>query len=461
MRRGAGWTYVVRISHGLFVGTFGFIATAAGGDDSERGKLKPTYTKDVAPILQAKCLNCHRRHQVGPFALETYEQAKKRAKDIAAVTDDRTMPPWKPTRGVGPKLKHDQSLTPAEVATIASWAEAGAPRGDPKDLPPLPTFTEGWKLGPPDLVLEPAEDFPVAASGPDAYRCFVLPTNLARDTFLEAIDYQAGHKAAVHHVISYVDTTGQARELDKAEPGPGYTSSVGGGQVGADELGFWTAGSEPHRLPAGVGIRLPRQSDVILQVHYHPNGKAGTDRTRIGLYFAKKPVKQALHWNNASSYNFRLPAGDSNVEVKASWYVPVPLEALAVAPHMHHLGRDIRIAVSYPDGTTKDLIHIADWDPSWQSAYYFQKPVPLPAGSTVRVLAHFDNSDHPRNPNHPPKLVKQGSNSDDEMCVGYIAVVKKGQDLTVPGATDDLFETFLRQRQRQLQKMPVRTSRIR
>ena len=136
----------------------------------------------MASILQSKCQNCHRRHQVGPFALETYEQARKRSRDIAAVTEERSMPPWKPTAGVGPKLKHDQSLTHAEIAILAAWAEAGAPRGDPKDLPPPPKFAEGWKLGPPDLILEPSEGFPVAASGPDVYRCFVLPTNLARDS---------------------------------------------------------------------------------------------------------------------------------------------------------------------------------------------------------------------------------------------------------------------------------------
>ncbi|MDB5351849.1 MAG: putative rane protein [Planctomycetota bacterium] len=459
MRHGAEYGWVGGLGCGLAFGMFGLIASAVAGDPPRPAKVVPTFTKDVAPIIQAKCLNCHRRHQVGPFVLETYEQARRRAKDIALVAQERSMPPWKPTPGVGPKLKHDQSLSAAQVATLAAWAEAGAPRGDPKDLPPPRNFAEGWKLGPPDLVLEPAEDFPIPASGPDTYRCFVLPTNLTSDTYLEAIDYQAGHASVVHHVISYIDTTGVARQLDEAEPGPGYTSSLGGGNVGADELGFWTAGSEPHRLPDGVGIRLPRQSDIILQVHYHPNGKPGADRTRMGLYFAKKPVKQALHWNNASSYDFRLPAGNSNVEVKASWYIPVALEAIAVAPHMHQLGHDMRMTVVYPDGKSRDLIHIADWDASWQNAYYFQVPVPLPAGSTVKVVAHFDNSAHARNPNKPPKLVKYGTNADDEMCVGYIAVVKKGQDLSVPYATDDLFDIFKRQRIRQGQRQASKSQR--
>jgi hypothetical protein len=431
---------------------------AKSGGIAKATKSAPSFTKDVAPILQAKCQNCHRRHQVGPFALETYEQARKRAHDIVAVTEERSMPPWKPTPGVGPKLKHDQSLTPAELAVLAAWAEAGAPRGDPKDMPPPPRFAEGWKLGPPDLILEPSEAFPIAARGPDVYRCFVLPTNLARDAFLEAIDYVPGEPGAVHHLIAYVDTTGRARQLDEADKGPGYGTTAGA-MIEADELSFWTAGSQAHRLPPGIGIRVPAQADIVLQVHYHPGGKAGSDRTRVGLYFSRKPVKQALHWNNASNYNFRLPAGADNVEVKASWFVPVDLDALAVCPHMHDLGRDMHMSVKLPNGTTRSLIEIVDWDPSWQGAYYFQNPMTLPAGSVVNVVAHFDNSAHPRNPSSPPKLVKVGPNADDEMCVGYIAVVKKGQDLTLPGSRDDLFSIFLRQRERQMRKQMTRSSR--
>jgi len=205
--------------------------TAPGAGTAQGKKAPPTYSKDVASILQTKCQNCHRRHQVGPFALETYEQARKRSRDISAVTGERSMPPWKPTAGVGPKLKHDQSLTRGEIAILTAWAEAGAPRGDPKDLPPPPLFAEGWKLGPPDLILVPSEGFPVAASGPDVYRCFVLPTNLARDSYLEAVDYAPGEPGAVHHLIAYIDATGRGRQLDAEAPGPGYTSPSGRGAM--------------------------------------------------------------------------------------------------------------------------------------------------------------------------------------------------------------------------------------
>jgi Copper type II ascorbate-dependent monooxygenase, C-terminal domain len=421
-------------------------------------KNTPTYTKDVAAILQSKCQTCHRRHQVGPFGLETYEQARKRSRDIAFVTEERSMPPWKPTRGVGPKLKHDQSLTAQEIETLAAWAEAGAPLGDPKDLPPPRAFAEGWKLGPPDLILEPAEGFAVPASGADVYRCFVLPTNLAQDTFVEAVDYAPTARGAVHHLIAYIDTTGRGRQLDADSPGPGYAAPAGVG-FEADELSFWTAGLEPHRLPDGIGIRVPTQADILVQVHYHPSGKAAEDRTRVGLYLSRKPVKQALHWNNASSYDFRIPPGKTNVEVKASWMIPVDVEALAVSPHMHLLGHDMHMSVRLPNGKVQNLIYIANWDPSWQSAYHFQTPISLPAGSVVNVVAHFDNSAHSRNPNQPPKAVKFGPNFDDEMCVGYIALVKKGQDLTAQGARDDLFEIFSKQRDRLIRQKTAKKRR--
>jgi hypothetical protein len=420
-------------------------AAATAGAKPERSAPAPTFTKDVAPILQKKCQACHRRGQVGPFALETYEQARKRAGDIAAVAEDRVMPPWKPAPGVGPKLKHDRSLGAGEVAVLKAWAEAGAPRGDDRHMPPPASFPDGWALGAPDLVLEPAEEFTVPASGPDIYRCFVIPTHLVRDAYISAIDYRPGNSRVVHHVMAFIDTEGAGRERDAAEPGPGYTSFSGAGVPIQGDLGGWAAGNTPHHLPEGISRSLPARSDVIVQVHYHPTGKPEKDRTRLGVYFSRTPVKRTLHWNHASAYDLKLPPGKSDVEVKASWYVPVDVHAYGVTPHMHALGRDFRMTVTFPNGRSKDLIYIPDWDPSWQSTYYFETPLSLPRGSTVKVVAHFDNSAHARNPNKPPKLVKWGPASTDEMCVGYIGVVKAGQDLTRAGEKDDLFDIFVKQ----------------
>ena len=429
----------------------GLAALATGAAPASKGPglaskgSGPTFTKDVAPILQRRCQSCHRHDHVGPFVLETYEQARKRAKDIASVAEDRSMPPWKPTAGVGPKLKHDPSLTREEVATLKAWAAAGAPKGNDADLPPPVRTPDGWTLGTPDLVLEAAEEFSVPAAGPDIYRCFVIPTGLTRDVYVSAVEYRPGNRRVVHHMQSYIDTAGGGRTRDADDPGPGYTSYSGAGVDIVGDLGGWTPGNLPTRLPSGIGRLLPMQSDVILQVHYHPSGKPEKDRPKIALYFSREPVKQTLHWANASSYDFKLPPGNPNVEVKATWFVPVNVDALAVTPHMHQLGQDFRMTVTYPNGRTLDLVHIDDWDPSWQNTYFFEKPVSLPKGSTVKVVAHFNNASHPRNPHRPPKLVRWGHDATDEMCVGYIGVVKKGQDLTRPGEKDDLFEIFARQ----------------
>ena len=415
--------------------------------DPPRRGAPPTYARDVAPVLRKNCQECHRKGQVGPFELVTYEQARKRADDLATVVEDRSMPPWKPTPGVGPKLKHDRSLSAADVATLTAWAAAGAPEGDVADLPPAAVFADDWALGTPDLVVEPAADFAIPAQGPDIYRCFVVPTNLPKDMYLSAIEYRPGNRRVVHHMLAFVDASGEGRKRDLADPGLGYQCFSGPGVEVHGDLGGWAPGNEPSQLPDGVGRSLPKGADVIIQLHYHPVGKAETDRSRIGLHFARKPIRQVLHWGiaappqgpKAERPTLDLPAGNPNIAVKGRWRVPVDLTAHAVTPHMHLLGRDMTLTVAYPDGRVQDLLQIGDWDFAWQNTYYFEHPLELPKGSVVSLVAHFDNSaGNPRNPHSPPQPVSWGEATTDEMCIGFIAVTKKGQDLTKPGAIDDL-----------------------
>ncbi|MDR3632658.1 MAG: redoxin domain-containing protein [Isosphaeraceae bacterium] len=411
-----------------------------------REVLKPTYTRDVSVVLQKNCQECHRPGQVGPFPLETYEQARKRATDIADVADDRRMPPWKAAPQAAPRFKHDRSMSDADIAVLSVWAENGAPEGDPADLPAPVKFADDWKLGTPDLVLEMPQDFPVHASGDDIYRCFVIPTNLPEDMYVEAVEYRPGNRRVVHHILAYTDVSGAARKRDEADAGPGYSCFSGPGVQVQGDLGGWAPGNEASRLPEGVGRVLPRKADVIVQVHYHPDGKPETDRTRVGLHFAKKPVKQIMHAAAAVNAEFELPPGQSNIEVKAEWTAPVDLEAIGVTPHMHLLGRDIAMSVKYPDGRTEDLVKIPDWDFRWQNTYYFEKPVDLPKGTVLRVVSHFDNSErNPLNPTHPPKPVHWGEATTDEMCIGFISITQKGQDLTRPGAKDELREVLKNQ----------------
>ncbi|MDG3003376.1 redoxin domain-containing protein [Paludisphaera mucosa] len=416
----------------------------------------PTYSKDVAAILQNSCRECHRKGQLGPFALDTYEQARKRAGDLANVVEDRSMPPWKAAPGVGPKFQHDRSLSTADVETISAWAEAGAPEGDPKDLPAPRAFPEEWAMeGGPDLVLDIGGDFPIAASGDDVYRCFVLRTDLPEDVYVSGVEYKPGNARVVHHILGYVDVSGEARKRDEAEEGPGYTSFSGPGVEIIGDLGGWAPGAAPSILAEGVGRALPKKADVIVQIHYHPCGKPETDRSRLGLKFARKPVKQTLHWNGAFNYGLDLPPGESNIEVRAKWTVPVDAEARAVAPHMHLLGKDMHMFVTFPDGRTRDLIRIDGWDFNWQSQYYFDEPIDLPRGSVVQAVAHYDNSaSNPHNPNaKDPQRVTWGEATTDEMCIGFIAVTKKGQDLTRPGEKDDLHDIFTKQREEAIAKI--------
>jgi len=399
----------------------------------------PTYSGEVAAVLQKNCLECHRRGQVGPFPLESYAQASKRSGDIAAVTGDRRMPPWKAAPQETPRFKHNRSLSVGDIATLAAWAEGGAPEGDPSRVPPPPAFADEWALGTPDLVIELPADFDVPASGKDVYRCFVIPTHLGEDRYVSAIEYQPGNRRVVHHLLGYVDTTGQARKRDDADPGLGYACFSGPGIEIHGDLGGWAPGNEPSRLPEGVGRLLPGNADVVVQVHYHPSGKPETDRSRIGLHFSKTPIKQTMQWSLAGKFDLKIPPGDSNYQAKAQWRIPVDVEALAVTPHMHMIGRDMHMWVTFPDGRDQDLITISDWDFGWQNTYYFEQPLTLPEGTVLKLVAHFDNSENnPRNPNKPPKLVKFGEATTDEMCIGFIALTKKGQDLTRPGEKDDL-----------------------
>jgi hypothetical protein len=215
---------------------------------AEAANAPTTYCKEVAPVLQKHCLECHRKGEVAPFGLESYEQAKKRVSDIASVVGDRIMPPWKPAPHFGVKLRGEKSLTHAEIDTILKWVEAGAPEGNLADLPPPPKFPEGWPLGTPDLVLDTGADFAVPPSGEDVYRCFVMPTNLPDDVFVSGIAYRPGNRRVVHHILSYVDTTGAGRKKDAQDAEPGYPCFAGPGVDSVGDMGGWAPSARRRRL---------------------------------------------------------------------------------------------------------------------------------------------------------------------------------------------------------------------
>jgi hypothetical protein len=283
-------------------------------------------------------------------------------------------------------------------------------------------------LGQPDLILKMPEKWTVPASGADDYRCFVLPTGLKEDKQVAAVEFRAGNTRVVHHILSYVDTQGRGRAKDATEPGAGYTSFGGPGFTPEGEMGGWAPGNLPRFLPDGVARTLPANSDLILQMHYHPSGKPEEDITQVGLYFAKKPAtKEYISIPIVAPLG--IPAGEANFVTKQTWPVPLSMELLAVTPHMHLLGKKIGMQLTLPDGKKQPLIQIDDWDFNWQDSYYYKTPVKIPAGARISLSATYDNSaQNPRNPNNPPKKVSWGEATTDEMCVGFIHFVAQNEN---------------------------------
>lgn len=394
----------------------------------------PTFSKEVVRIFQQHCQTCHHEGDIAPFSLTTYAEAKPHAALIKLMTQTRQMPPWKPSEGCG-DFKDERRLTVDQIATITKWVDAGAPEGNRADLPTPLDFGSGWRLGQPDLVLSNAEGFTPPA-GTDTYRCFTIPTNLTSDAYVRAVDTHPGNRTVVHHVLSFIDTTGDSVRLDEAEPGPGYTCFGGPGFDLPGTLGGWAPGSPPLELPDGVGFELAAGSRLVMQVHYHPHdgdSHASTpgaehiepDRTEVGIYFAEEKPAKLMRIVPLINTTFTIPPHDANYRVDAAFPIPIPfpLKLWLIAPHMHLLGKKMTVSMTPAGGTAQCLIDIPDWDFNWQGAYRYEHPIDIPAGARVSLTAYYDNSaNNPRNPNNPPKPVSWGEATTDEMCIAFLGV---------------------------------------
>jgi hypothetical protein len=379
----------------------------------------PTFNRDIAPILNQECVRCHRPGEVAPFSLLTYADAQKRAGLIARVTRTRYMPPWKPEPGYG-DFRDGHRLSDAQVQMLDEWAAASAPEGDGAP-PPAPVFASGWRLGPPDRILQPAESFHVRAEGPDLYQCFVIPLGLSEDAWVTGVEFHPGNKKVVHHALFFLDTTGKARELDAKDPGPGYRQFGGVGFSPSGTLGGWAPGANPRQMPDGVGYFVAKGADLVLQVHYHPDGKVEEDQSQIGITFAKVPPKKRFQALALLQPKIDIPAGEKDFVARQTFELPIALEAVGITPHMHWLGRSMKVWANLPDGRFENLIYISDWDFNWQGQYLYRQPLLLPKGTKISLEAHYDNSAaNPRNPSDPPRAVSWGEQTRDEMCVAFI-----------------------------------------
>jgi hypothetical protein len=388
----------------------------------------PTYARDVAPILNKNCVSCHRSGEIGPMPFQTFEQARRYATNIASVVQRAYMPPWKPVAGHG-EFQSERRLTPSEIQTLDAWAKAGTPAGDMTFAPTPPTFTEGWALGKPDLILKMPEAYRVPVSGPDLYRCFVLPTGLTEDKQVVAVEYRPGNKSVVHHIIGYIDTQGQGRKRDAADPGQGYTQFGGPGFMPSGELAGWVPGYTAQPLPDGIARLLPSGSDLVMQVHYHPTGKPELDQGQVGIYFAKKPAKKLLRVLPLIQTKLDIPPGEKSFPVTQNLTVPFDARAVFIVPHMHLLGKTIRVDAAMPDGSQKPMLKIDDWDFNWQDMYTYQTAVALPKGTKLTLTATYDNSkENPRQPRPEPARVTWGEETTDEMCIAFIGFVADNEN---------------------------------
>ncbi len=384
----------------------------------------PTFSNEVVRIFQQHCQSCHHDGDIAPFSLVEYADAKSRAPLIKFMTETRQMPPWKPTQGCG-EFRDERRLTDEQIATIKKWVAAGAPEGNRAQLPTPIDFSSGWTKGQPDLVLKPAVAYQPPA-GTDTYRCFTIPTNLTQNMYVAAVDTHPGDRETVHHVLTFIDTTGESVKLDEADPGPGYTCFGGPGFALTGTLGGWAPGTRPLEMPENVAFELPATSRVVMQVHYHPHhGDPEPDQTELGLYFAKSAPAKIMQVLPIINQTFTIPPNDPNFQVDAVWPIltPVRLKVWFVAPHMHLLGRKMTVEMKAPGKDAQCLVNIDDWNFNWQGTYAYKEPIDVPIGTRMSLKAFYDNSSaNPLNPNDPPKAVSWGEATTDEMCIAFLGV---------------------------------------
>lgn len=400
-----------------------------------------TFNKDVAPILFANCVSCHRPGQVAPFSLLTYAEVRRHSHEIAELAGNRQMPPWKAEDGFG-EFVGVRRLSDRQIQTIRQWVNDGKPQGNPADLPPAPTFKSGWTLGEPDLVVKMPQAYTVRADGSDDYRVFVIPLNLTEDKYVTAVDFRAGNPKIVHHSLFFLDSSGRARELEaRSKDGkPGYFGSGGPGFRPSGGLGGWAPGVVPRFLPDGVGRPVRAGSDLVIQTHFHPSGKVEREQSVIGLYFAKTPPQKVLVSIPRGSHDIDIQPGDKHYVVNTTFKLPAPVELEGIIPHAHLLCRQIKVTATLPDGTVQPLIWIRDWDWNWQEQYQYVKPLHFPRGTEVRQEFIYDNSsDNDHNPNTPPRRVRYGEQTGDEMSLVFYQLLIDRRTLEMARPLREIF----------------------
>lgn len=386
-----------------------------------------TFNREIAPIIWRRCAPCHRPGEIGPFSLLTYDDVRRHAAQIAAVTARRIMPPWKPAAGKG-EFEGERRLTDRELELLQRWIADGAAEGTNADRSQAPSvWAGGWQLGTPDLIVRMPEEYAVQADGADVFRTFVIPIPVGAPRYVRALEFHPGNARVVHHANLGVDRTRSSRQLDARDPEPGYAGSMErDARYPEGQLLGWTPGQAPHPVPAGTQWRLEPDSDLVVQLHLQPTGKPERVAVSVGFYFTDTPPSRTPAGLRLGSETIDIPAGAADYAIADRYTLPVDVEVVAVQPHAHNLARRMEASAELPDGTKRWLIAIDDWDFRWQDVYRYAAPFVLPRGTRLSMRYTYDNSAaNPRNPHRPPSRVVWGQNTTDEMGDLWIQVIPR------------------------------------
>ncbi len=382
-----------------------------------------SWSENIAPIVYSNCSGCHNSNGIAPFELMSYYDAVQNGSDIKDNVQSGAMPPWPPDTAYN-RLAHERILTAQQIADIAYWVDNGMPRGDSTLEPPAPVFNNIAEITNPDLILS-APVYNVNTTS-DLYRCFVVPSTLLTDKYMTAIEAIPGNRNIVHHILIYSDTSSTPLTLDANDPGPGYTNFGGTGSNASKLIGVWVPGQSAYYSPNGMGIKLPANTNIIMQIHYPGGIVSAVDSTKLYLKLTSnfqreisiEPPLNHLQLDNGPLIIF----ANTTKTFYAHYQVPADLSLLGVGPHMHLIGKSIKSFGITPTNDTIPFVDIPEWDFHWQGIYSFPKVLKIPMGTTVYSEAFYDNtSANPENPNNPPQLVHLGESTTDEMMLIYFA----------------------------------------
>jgi len=386
----------------------------------------PTFANAVAPIVFAKCANCHHPGEAAPFNLLSYDDVKRRARQIVDVTQKKYMPPWLPKEGHGDFIG-SRRLTSQELQTIKQWVDSGAPSGEQSEMPTVPVFTDGWQIGPPDLVLE-TQAYTLSSQERDVFRNFVVPIALKEPRWVQSIELRPVNPRVTHHARLGVDSTNESIRRDAEDPEPGY-AGMAWGQDPDGQLVIWAPGMVANPGLKGVAWRLYPNATIVLHTHMQPSGKPEVVRFRVGIRFAKDSPTRYPAMLRIGCCDIDIPAGARAHTVKDQFTLPIDVDIHTVFPHAHSLCQQITVTAERPDGSSVPLISIDKFDESWHDMYRYRQPVRLLRGTRVVSTFTYDNTDdNVRNRNHPARRVVYGSNASDEMADVYLQVTAVNAD---------------------------------